>query len=448
MGKYVILGNGVTGTRAAEMLRDADRDAEIAVVTEESDPFYRRPLLADYAAGEVGRGLLAGKKKDFYEDKGIELRLAARVREVDPDAKVVTLADGGELSYGKLLVATGRRPVGPGGDSDDRVIYMKTLEDAERIREMDGRGKRAVVHGNGLIGLEMVRAFTGAGFATTYLVPTERIWADVLDEDVADIVASRVRSAGADIVYGEDSVQVQGNGTATGVVLKSGDAVPADMVGIAASYPPSVEFLPGGVEKFAPGTDYSTPWKDVFVAGDVTADPQWGQFNWFRSWRQGADVAGVMRGTGAAESFGADLLNTQALGLSLVSIGRTVTAYRSGYKEMRGDYPYGEFYKKLVFDADDKLVGALLLGNIAEAGALTKAVREGVHKSDLDGSLLHQMFDVTYRAGYKGVQCPVCRHEIQLEAGAKVGDAVTCPVCGAQVSLEEGAQAFRARVTR
>src|SRR5660397_243981 len=315
MGRYVILGNGVAGTRAAEMLRDLDQDAEIVVVTEEVHPFYRRPLLVDYVTGRVGVSLLAGRKKDFYEAKRIELLLDRRAESVDPSAKVVTLSDGKELGYDKLLVATGRKPVGPEDTQDDRIIYMKTLADADRIRGMSGRGRSAVVHGNGMLALEMVRAFTGVGFETTYLVPSERIWPDVLDIDAADIVASRVRSAGAEIMYSAEISEVQGEGRASGVALKSGHTVTADTVGIAGEYLPSVDFLPGG-------------------------------------------------------------------------------------------------------------------------------------KSDRDVALLHQMCDVIYAVSFKGVQCAACRHEIQLEAEAKVGDTVTCPICGAEVSLEKGSQAFRARVAR
>jgi NAD(P)H-nitrite reductase large subunit len=54
MGRYVIVGNGVAGTRAAEVLRRTDADAAITLVTEEAYPFYRRPQLADFAAGQAG----------------------------------------------------------------------------------------------------------------------------------------------------------------------------------------------------------------------------------------------------------------------------------------------------------------------------------------------------------------------------------------------------------
>ena len=131
-----------------------------------------------------------------------------------------------------------------------------------------------------------------------------------------------------------------------------------------------------------------------------------------------------------------------------MALGRTVVPYRSGDSEMRGDYPYGEFHKKLVFSPDDVLVGALLVGNVAEAAVLEEAIRKGTKKADLPADLLHQMFDVTYRAAYKGVQCPVCRHEMQLDKGAAVGDLVTCPVCGTDFELVQGDVGFRARIAR
>jgi ribosomal protein S27E len=144
-----------------------------------------------------------------------------------------------------------------------------------------------------------------------------------------------------------------------------------------------------------------------------------------------------------------DTLNMQVLGLSLVSLGKTVTAYRSGYTELRGDYPVGEFYKKLVFDPEGILVGALLLGNVAEAAALEEAIRARTPKDDLDAALLHQMFDLSYRRpAFIGVQCPVCRHEFQVGRGAQEGDLVTCPVCGMELTLARGPEGLVARAAR
>ena len=449
MGRYVIVGNGVTGTRAAEVLRRREPDAAITLLTDEPYPFYRRPQLADFAAGRAGEARLWAKPASFYDEQRLDLRLDTTVTGVDPAAKQVALADGARLDYDKLLVATGRRLGGVGSASGPGINSFKTLDEAKAVRSLDGSGKRGVVYGDGLVALELVRALTGAGFQTTYYVPGERLWPEVLDADAAEIAASRVRAAGAEIVYGSSLTAVDQGTGASALVLGSGETVTADVVGVCGEYAPALSFLPGaGAEALRSGS-YATPWEDVYIAGDVTVGPEKRYFNWLRSWRQGAAVGAAMA-EGSTDTFeDVDTLNMQVLGLSLVSLGKTVTAYRSGYTEMRGDYPVGEFYKKLVFDPDGVLAGALLLGNVAEAAALEEAIRARTPKDELDAALLHQMFERSYRRpAYIGVQCPVCRHEFQVGRGAQEGDLVTCPVCGMELTLAPGPEGLVARAAR
>jgi len=445
MCHYVIIGDGVAGTRAAETLRRRDQGARITLLTEEAYPFYRRPLLPDYAAMLIPEARLWGKTPDFYRNSKLELHLGTRVTQVDPPGHRVRLAGGESLAYDRLLVATGRRfetgahripgAVAPNG--------FKTLDDARSVRSMveagalGGAGKTAAVYGNGLVALAMLRALTRSGFATHYLVPTETLWPEVLDKEAAAIATSRIRAAGATLELGATVEAVGG----------------ADVVGVCAGYVPSVDFLPDGGRGFQVDAGYRTPWEDVYAAGDVTAPSGRHYFNWLRSWRQGATAGEVMAAPLPAHETPAagpdvDILNMTLLGLSLVALGRTTVEYRSGYTEMRGDYPAGEFYKKLVFDPDGILVGALLMGSIAEAGALEEAIRARVHKDRLAPALVHQLFDLTYKTTYQGVQCPVCKHEIQLGKNARPGDAVTCPVCGVDFVLEQGEHALRVRLAK
>lgn len=445
MCHYIIIGDGVTGTRAADTLRRHDQGARITVLTEELYPFYRRPLLPDYAAMLVSEDRLWGKPSDFYRANRLDLRLGARVVSVDPAAHRLHLAGGDELTYDRLLVATGRSFTGevrkaPGATAANG---FKTLDDARAIRAMveagalGGAGRTAAVFGNGLVGLAMLRALVRAGFATRYLVPSETLWPEVLDKEAAEIACSRIRASGATLELG------RGLETAVGV----------DVLGVCAGYTPSVDFLPDGGAGFTVDEGYRTPWEDVYAGGDVTAPSGRHHFNWLRSWRQGEAAAEAMAaplpGTEPpAAAAQVDMLNMSLLGMSLVAIGQTTVAYRSGFTEMRGDYPVGEVYKKLVFDPEGVLVGALLLGSIAEAGVLEEAVRLRTHRDRLAPALVHQLFDVTYATTYQGVQCPVCKHEIQLGRSAAPGDLVTCPICGVEFTLEKGERALRARLAK
>ncbi len=451
MARYLIVGNGVTGMRAAEMLRRRRDDAEITVVTEEAYPFYRRPQLADFASGSVGEARLWGKRKEFYQEQRLDVRLSSRVAGVDVAAQKVTFGDGTTLSYDAMLVATGRRLSAGGLQGGDLagINCFKTLDEARAIRGLDGAGKTGLVYGNGLVALEMVRALTGAGFKTTYYVPTERLWPAVLDQDAAEIAAGRVRASGAELVLGAAVEAVEGrDGRAVGLVLAGGERALADVVGVCAEYTPAVDFLPEEGFGFKVDARFATPWQGIYAAGDVTVGSAKNYFNWLRSWRQGAAAGAALAGDAVEGGSEIDVLNMQVLGLSLVALGQTVAAYRSGLSEMRGDYPVGEFYKKLIFDRDEVLVGALLLGSIAEAGVLEEAIQRGLRKDQLPSGLLHQMFDLTYRTAYQGVQCPVCKHEIQLARGAREGDLVTCPVCGTDLTLQQGDVGFRARVPK
>jgi len=451
MAGFVIVGNGVTGIRAAEVLRRSMDDADITIVAEEPYPFYRRPQLADFASGVVGEARLWGKKPAFYEENRLDVRLGVRALSVEPEARSVKLADGTALVYDKLLVASGRR-VGAGafaGADLPSVNHFKTLDEARAIRDLDGAGKTGLVYGDGLVALELVRALTAGGFATTYVVPGERLWPEVLDEAAAAIIAGRIKATGAELVTGTQvqAIEIRDD-RAAGLILAGGETRLANVVGVCSGYQPAVEYLPDGGRGFKVDAAFATPWEGIYAAGDVTVDPARSYFNWLRSWRHGAAAGAVLAGGAADLPADVNLLNMAALGLSLVAMGRTVVPYRSSDHEMVGDFPVGEFYKKLVFDSDDVLVGALLVGSIAEAGALEEALRARTLKADLDPALLRQLFEVTYRTDFQGVQCPVCRHEIQLGSGSRVGDAVTCPVCGTDLVLYQGEVGLVARGAR
>jgi NAD(P)H-nitrite reductase large subunit len=219
----------------------------------------------------------------------------------------------------------------------------------------------------------------------------------------------------------------------------------ADVVGVCAGYAPAVEWLPGGGEGFAIDQSFATPWPGIWAAGDVTQGGGSLGFNWLRSWRHGAAAVSAMLGEGEEARGEVDVLDMATLGLSVVALGQTTVVYRSGFTEMRGDYPCAEFYKKLVFDADDVLVGALLVGNVAEASALEDAIRAKTRRSALDETLLHQMFDVTYRAPFTGVQCPVCRHEFPIETARR---ATGLRVLRMEFTLADGPQGFVVRAAK
>lgn len=445
MSRYLIIGGGVAGTRAAQTIRANVPAAEIIMVSREDHPFYRRPQLGEYAAGRLAEAALMARNPSFWEKKRINLRLNTEVVAVEPSASMVRMLDGSTLEYDHLIVATGREPNCEGVDGSDLpgVISFQTLQEAAQLRVLQGGDGRVVVYGDSLPALQMVQAAATSGLDITYLVAGERILPGVLDEDASQILDGRLHAAGVKVVKGADVRSIEKKaGRAAAVKLSSGQVYPADLVGACAAYRPVTAALPVAEGGLRVAEDLSTPWPHVWVAGDVVGDEP--PFNWLRAWRQGENVG--LAACGAQDSVrsgrsSVHVLNCQLMGLSVVAIGQTVVPYRSGPSEVRTEV-IGEFYKKLVFAPDDRLIGAILVGNVAEAGELEEAVGIGSSRSDLDPALMKQLFEPTYRPRFIGVQCPVCRHEIQLEPDAQVGDRVTCPICGVDFKLVEGAQGF------
>lgn len=453
MPVLVVVGGGVAGMRAAERLKDRRPDAEVVVLSEEQLPFYRRPQLGDVAAGRLPETAIYAHPAAYYRSKGIDVRLGSLVTAVDPEACTVRTKDGALLHYDGLVVASGRRarPGIPGSDLPG-VVSFTTVDEARQVLSLPA-GAEVVVHGDTIPALELVRAAAARGMAVTYLLSGQGVWPEVLDADGQQIAANRLLAAGVKVVTEATPVAVvERSGRAGGVRLAGGRTQDAALVGLCGRFEPAVDFLPEAGMGLQVAADLSTAWPQVVAAGDACAG---GGFNWLRSWRQGEQAADtLLTGPALAGSAGAEpaglasdqvhVLNTQIMGVSLVSVGKTVAAYRSGYAEVKSEV-FGDFYKKLVFDPDDRLAGALLLGNVAEAGALEAAVRARTERTQLDASLLEQLFEPTYAPRFMGVQCPVCRHEMQLEPGAKAGDRVTCPICGVEFTLVQGPQGLIAR---
>src|SRR5581483_12057279 len=157
MPSYVIAGGGLAAVKAAETLRDEGFDGDIVLLGAEPErPYERPPLSKGYLQGSDSRDSVYVHPAGWYAEHGVDLRQGVTVTAVDRDAHVLATADGAQVSYDKLLLATGASPrrLGfPGADRDE-VLYLRTLADSDRLRSAFTAGARVVVAGAGWIGLE------------------------------------------------------------------------------------------------------------------------------------------------------------------------------------------------------------------------------------------------------------------------------------------------------
>src|SRR5690242_7150353 len=168
---YLIVGNGIAGATAAEVLRAQDPGGSITMVAEDPFPVYYRPALKDYLAGQVPEEKLWARPRTFYQDQHIRF-VPGRVFGVSPQRHMVTLAGGVQLGYDRLLLAGGaraRRLSCPGVELSG-VSTLRTVRDYQIVLEQIQQPRRVVVCGSGTLALETAEVLNRQGHEVIHLL--------------------------------------------------------------------------------------------------------------------------------------------------------------------------------------------------------------------------------------------------------------------------------------
>jgi NADPH-dependent 2,4-dienoyl-CoA reductase/sulfur reductase-like enzyme len=275
MPSFVIAGASLAGAKAAETLRDEGFDGEIVLLGSEPErPYERPPLSKGYLLGNDARDSVYVHAADWYAEHGVELRLGVTVTAIDRGTATVATsgpAGAGELSYDKLLLATGaspRRLDFPGSDREE-VLYLRTLEDSDRLRSAFQSGTRVMVAGAGWIGLETAAAARSADCPVTVLEPQPGALQDQLGPELGAIFADLHRAHGVEFRFGERAVEFR-----PGMVITSGGAeIPADVLVVGIGAAPNDDLAARAGLEVSNGvlTDAGLRTSDVniFATGDV-----------------------------------------------------------------------------------------------------------------------------------------------------------------------------------
>jgi 3-phenylpropionate/trans-cinnamate dioxygenase ferredoxin reductase component len=273
----VIVGAGLAGAKAAQTLREEGFSGQVVLLGEESErPYERPPLSKGYLLGKDERDTVYVHPAHWYADHDIDLRLGTTVTGIDAAAHEVALADGSRLGYGKLLLTTGstprRLPV-PGADLDG-VLYLRRLDDSDRIRETYASASRIAVIGAGWIGLETAAAARAAGVEVTLLERGELPLLNVLGREAAQIFADLHTGHGVDLRCGVRVAEIAGDGgRATGVLLADGSRIDADAVIVGIGITPNTRLAEAAGLETGNGVRVDAHLRssnpDIHAAGDV-----------------------------------------------------------------------------------------------------------------------------------------------------------------------------------
>jgi 3-phenylpropionate/trans-cinnamate dioxygenase ferredoxin reductase subunit len=281
MSTFVIVGGGLAGAKAAEALRAEGFDGEVVLFGSEPERPYERPALSKgYLLGKDTRDSVFVHPAGWYAEHNVDLRTGVTVAMIDPAAHLVTF-DGGTVGYDKLLLATGSsaRRVDIPGAGLGNVLYLRTLPEADALREAFTRDTSVVILGAGWIGLETAAAARTAGSSVTVLEPQPSALYGVLGPELGVKFADLHRSHGVEFRFEESAAEFRAAGPGSdrvgSVVTSAGVELPADVVVVAIGVTPNVGLAESaGLEVdngVVTGSTLRTSDPDIFAAGDVAS---------------------------------------------------------------------------------------------------------------------------------------------------------------------------------
>lgn len=395
--RVLIIGNGVAGTMAAKTLRELDSQVAIDILSEEKYHYYPRPNLVEFLAGQRPLEKIFAFPEEWSERQRIGISLATPARQLDPEKKVVELANGRKEKYDSLLLCPGASASLPPikGANLKGVFTLRTIDDALQILERLRTHDKVVVIGGGLLGLETARGLKQRGAEVTVVEFFDRLLPRQLDAAGASLLEKQIEGFGIKVLTNKATEEILGPDEVSGVRLKSGETLEAGLVIIAAGIKPNISLASEAGLKVNKGVvvdDYlRTSHADIYAAGDVVEHrgrlygiiPA--AFDQAR-----AAAANILRqpkpyeGTVPSNSL-------KVMGISLTSAG-LIQGEGEGFEEIRQVDETRGIYKKIVLEKG-KLVGAIWMGTKKGANEIVRAVASRANVEPWKNDLLSEDFD-------------------------------------------------------
>ena len=390
--EYVILGAGAAGITAAKTIRKADREGKITVISTDTQ-VHSRCMLHKYLSHERDAAGISFIDPDFFEKNQITWLPGKTVSRLDTQGKKVYTDQGDEMSYDRLLIATGAEsfipPVGNLREAEN-VFGLRHLRDAQAIDELAKDAENIVIIGSGLVGLDAAYGLMETGKKVSIVEMADQILPVQLDKTAAFEYQKRFEKAGAvfylgrkaaDTVMGEDKIIRE-------IILDNGEKLPCDLIIVAAGVRSAVAGMEGEgivIDRGIKVDDYlQTGAEGVYAAGDVTGLSG----IWPNAQKQGETAALNMCGSHVEYTDRYAMKNTiNFFGLVSMCVG-VILPQEGDVVIARED---SRNYKRVVL-RDGKAVGVLLQGDISHGGIWQYLIKNQI---DLAG-IKKDIFDLNF----------------------------------------------------
>jgi NAD(P)H-nitrite reductase large subunit len=375
--RYVIIGNGIAGTTAADTLRKNDPNCDIHLLTNEPYPLYNRVSLPRFLQGVIVEQRVMIRDFAWHEQRNITLVTETMVTDVNTEERVVVTDDGQKFPYDALLVATGgwANPLRVTGAEGTRHIYnFVTLDDTKSIVARMLESRTALAYGGSFISYELCDGFAVRKLDTTWLMRGPYWLRSALDPDGGEVVDNIAKKFGVNVIHGDEIESViPQNGVPGYVRTKKGREIQADVIGVGLGIMLNTKFLTNTPVELRSGivvNEYmETNVPGVYSAGDVAEfyDPTIEQHHTMGTWDNAmahGRIVGVNMSGGHEAYIDVPTYTSPLFDVNIAVVGTAETnnpELQSIALREPGEKG-NENYRKL-FYRENKLAGVLMIGS-------------------------------------------------------------------------------------
>jgi ferredoxin-nitrate reductase len=393
--KIIVIGAGAASYQFVTRSRQLNEEDELHVFSKEIHAFYNRVMLPDYISGKQEWERLVKMEEDQVAAQNINLHKGIGITNINPVAKTVTDSNGITHSYDLLIMATGSRAATPKNIPPLKGIFtMRNRTDADNFKAMLHPESKVLIVGGGLLGLELSASLMEMDIDVSVVQRTSRLMDRQLDTMASNLLNDELEERGLKIFYNDEVLRHTGkDGVITGVKLKSGKDIYCDTIVYAIGTQPNIELAKeAGLEcnRGVVVNEYlQTSDPDIFAVGEIAEHKKALYGITAAAEEQAEIVAGFINGDESHLYDGSLLMNILKVeGFDLCSIGMSEAPKNDpDYEEVIYIDKARRYYKKCIVH-QDKLVGAILVGDKSEFLEFKNFIKDKVELSDKRVTLL------------------------------------------------------------
>jgi ferredoxin-nitrate reductase len=403
--RILLIGAGAASHRFIEEYRRINTEDEITVLSGEPRPFYNRILLPDVISGKKSGATLSLLGPGQMDSWNVTVLADTKAEAIDREGKCVLDSHGKNHPYDLLILATGSRAVSPCTKLAG-IHTLRVMEDALRI--MDHASGPVIVLGGGVLGLEIAGSLSDRGLPVTVVHRSSGLMSRQLDEASGRMLARAMQERGVDVILNDSIAATRGTTSIDSVRLTSGRILDCSLLVYAAGTEPNIELASAAGLACDHGIRVDdrlcTSDPAILAIGEAAEHRGVSYGTTLSAEEQGRIAARFALGDPSAVYAGSIRMNILKVeGVRLASIGR-IEGVKGESEELVYKDEAAGIYKKCIVQ-NDRLVGAILLGDLSEMELFRSLIARGTELGEQRKTLLMRFEEVEPMRGELVCSC-------------------------------------------